>query len=219
MADLADQLYQIYTAEIYPLLEYTDPEYRRLLAQIKPFKIVPQKYRSSFEQGMKMQAWLAATKVRSYNSLKPSSIRATVLPGRQTLYRVTSKPGPGEKAWPGIWWFNETVAERCRAEAGSNVGNRLQWLRNVLAVCYNFPNTFDHIQLLKLNERERLPAVLGEGLPMPHYQLIENPNTGSIQEPPKDYWQKKGETLLGGEEQIVLPWIPEARIDNKTQSL
>ena len=160
-----------------------------------------------------MQAWLAAGQVMDARSLDPTTARAKILIGPQTIYRVTSGSMlPGKT---GIWWFNERVAQRCRDECGPDPQKRLDWLRNVLAVCFNWSD-FNAIQRLTLHGGEEIPAILGRGLPMPHYKFDPyiDRKTGRqvVAEFPPDYWQKKGQFLLGGELQIVLPWIPVRRV-------
>ena len=57
--------------------------------------------------------------------------------------------------------------------------------------------------------------MLGRGLPMPHYKADPyiNRETGEhVIDLPPDYWKKQGEVLMGGELQVVLPWIPELRV-------
>jgi hypothetical protein len=46
---------------------------------------------------------------------------------------------------------------------------RLDWVRNVLAVCFNW-SRFDRIERLALHSGRGIPAVLGRGTPMPHYK-------------------------------------------------
>jgi hypothetical protein len=214
MSDLAEQLFGLYTAEIYPVLVNNDPLYQRSLAKAglgwQP-RSVPAAQRASFEAEMKMQAWLAARRVEEAKSLVPGTIRAKLLTGRVTLYRVSQQKS---RAPIGIWWFTDKVAERCRAEAGADGAKQLEWLRNVLAVCFNW-STFDRIERIALREGEKIPAILGRGLPMPHYKadpFIDRKTGQRVVSIPDDYWQKKGQMLLGGELQIVLPWIPVHRV-------
>jgi hypothetical protein len=209
MTGLTEQLYEIYKAEIYEVLAKNDPEYQRSLTNAglgRHVRSIPAEQRVSFEQQMKMQAWMGARKVEEAKSLEPGSVRATVLRGPANLYRVSQQ---NSKA-PGIWWFSEQVARRCRAEVGTDGAKQLEWLRNVLAVCFNW-STFDRLERFSLHAGERIPTVLGKGLPMPHYKL-EQFDRHLIERPPKDYWQRKGQVLLGGELQTVLPWIPVNRV-------
>lgn len=215
MYGLADQLFRLYTAEIYPVLVKNDPEYQRSLAKAGlgwNVTSVSASQRSSFEQEMKMQAWLGANRVSDAKSLDPATVRAKVLTGSMKLYRVSQK---GSTAPPGIWWFSEKLADKCKEEAGSDQTKQMEWLRNVLAVCFNW-SRFDQIERLTLHGCERIPAVLGKGLPMPHYKFepYTDRKTGErvISELPKDYWKRKGDMLIGGELQIVLPWIPVHRV-------
>jgi hypothetical protein len=219
MGSLEDQLYRLYTASIYPVLLQTDPEYERPLANAgmgwKP-TAVPTAKRASFEQEMKMQSWLAAREIKEARSLAPETVRAKLLIGPVALYRVNAS---GATAPPyGIWWFTEKVAQRCRDEAGPDSKKRLEWLRQVLAVCFNW-SSFDRIQRIQFHACESIPVVMGRGVAMPHYKVVPHIDrkTGErvVPDPlPPDYWKKKGEMLLGGELQIVLPWIPVLRIVN-----
>jgi len=216
MSALTDQLYGIYTANIYPVLVHNDPLYKQSLAAAglgwNTSDVVPAAHRASFEQEMKLQAWLASRKIHEAKSLDPATIRAKTLSGPLTLYRISQSGTAGP---PGIWWFTEKVAQRSWEEAGNDPQKRLEWLRNVLAVCFNW-SRFDRIERLRLHPGESIPAVLGRGLPMPHYRFdpFIDRKTGQrlIGELPPDYWIKKGEVLLGGELQVILPWVPRSRI-------
>jgi|ERR1035437_1749437 hypothetical protein len=215
MGALSDQLYGIYTARIYSVLAHNDPVYQQSLAKAglgwTAPAVVPPAHRESFEQEMKLQAWLATTRILDARSLDPSTVRAKVLDGPLTLYRVSQSGAP---APPGIWWFTGKIAQRCRDEAGSDRQEQLDYLRNVLAVCFNW-SRFDWIQRLSLRAGESIPAVLGRGLPMPYHKADPyiNRKTGQLViDLPPDYWKKKGEILIGGELQVVLPWIPVYRI-------
>ncbi|MEO8025687.1 MAG: hypothetical protein ABI823_04415 [Bryobacteraceae bacterium] len=213
---LQDQLYQLYIAQIYPVLSNNDPVYQQSLFRAglgwNPAAI-PDAHRASFEQEMKMQAWLAQERVEGAKSLAADSIRVKRVDGRMILYRVADSGVPFGN--PGIWWFTEKVAERCRAEAGPDPAKRLDWLREVLAVCFNW-SKFDRIERFTLHAGETIPAILGRGLPMPHYKVdpYVDRKTGERLMPklPPDYWKRKSEMLLGGELQIVLPWIPAKRV-------
>ncbi len=215
MSRLSDQLLAIYTAKIYPILAHNDPIYQQALTKagmgwVAP-DTIPPAHRRSFEQEMKLQSWLAAGKIEDAKSLEPNTIRAKVLNGPVTLYRVAQS---GAATPPGIWWFTEKVAHRCRDEAGPDPQKRLDWLRSGLAVCYNW-SRFDAIQRLQLHAGEEIPTVIGRGIPMPYYNVapfIDRKTGQRVVNLPEDYWRKKGETLLGGELQIVLPWVPVHRI-------
>jgi len=145
MGGLAEQLYGLYQAEIYTVLSNNDPEYQRSLANAGlgwNVRSIPAEKRSSFEQEMKMRAWMGARRVEEARSLAPGTMRAKVLTGPTKLYRVSQS---GSKGPIGIWWFGEQVAQRCRKEAGGVASQQLEWLRNVLAVCFNW-STFDRVE-------------------------------------------------------------------------
>ena len=212
---LRDQLYGLYTACIYPVLVHNDPVYQRSLAKtglgLNPTHI-PIDKQDSFKQEMKLQAWLAACKIEDARSLDRDTVLTKLLTGPVTLYRISER---GTTARPGIWWFTEKVADRCREEAGPDPQKRLDWLRQVLAVCFNW-SRFDQVEQLVLRSGETIPAVVGRGLAMPHYKFepyIDRETGRRVMDKlPPDYWKKKGEWLLGGELQVVLPWIPVLRV-------
>jgi hypothetical protein len=216
MAALSDQLYGIYIAKVFPVLAQNDPVYQQSLAKAglgwSAPEVVPPVHLASFEQEMKLQAWLAAMRIEDARSLDPRTTRAKLISGPLTLYRISQS---GAVTPPGIWWFTEKVAQRCRDEAGPDPQKRLDWLREVLAVCFNW-SRFDRIERLALHSGEIIPAVLGRGVPMPHYKYdpYTDRKTGErlIKEFPPDYWKKKGEVLIGGELQVVLPWVPVRRV-------
>ena len=213
-AALAHELHQLYVARIYPVLAQNDPAYQRSLVAAGlgwTGQGVPSQHRDSFTQEMKMQAWLAATKITEAASLDPSTVRTKLIEGSTTLFRISQS---GSKSPPGIWWFSDKVAQRCRDEAGPDPQKRLEWLRNVLAVCFNW-SRFDRIERCALHAGESIPAVIGRGLPMPYYKVdpyIDRQTGERKVDLPLDYWQKMGQTLFGGELQTVLPWIPVQRI-------
>ena len=158
-----------------------------------------------------MQAWFAAMRIEEARSLDPDTIRAKALTERQTLYRIAQSGG---KTPPGIWWFTEKLAQRCRDEAGADPQERLDWLRDVLAVCFNW-SRFDGIERMALHDGESIPAVLGRGLAMPRLKAVPyvDRKTGQkVIDIPADYWKQEGAMLSGGELQVVLPWIPVNRI-------
>lgn len=208
MKDLENRLLELFTTEIYPVLATHDPEYRRSLAAIgiwSNVRSVPPQKAEAFAKEMKLRAWLAAQAIVQANSLEPGSVRAKLLEGHETFYRVASK---GSKAPTGVWWFSERVAARCRQEAPKAGLTPLDWLREMLAVCFNW-SSFDQLESFELQKHERLPAILGIGKPMPHYKVDTRRGTVTL---PPDYWKRQGQILLGGERQIVLPWVPAGRV-------
>jgi hypothetical protein len=148
MPALSDQLYGIYIANILPVLAQNDPVYQQSLAKAglgwNAPGVVPPAHLASFEQEMKLQAWLAATRIEDARSLDPRTIRAKLQSGPLTLYRISQS---GAATPSGIWWFTEKVAQRCRDEAGPAPEKRLDWLRKALAVCFNW-SRFDRIERL-----------------------------------------------------------------------
>ena len=154
MSGLADQLYGLYRAEIYAVLAANDPEYQRSLANAGlgwNVRTLPAVQRTAFEQEMKMQAFLGARRIEEARSLETATIRAKVLTGPITLYRVSQR---GSKAPIGIWWFTEKVAQRCSAEVGGDGAKQLEWLRNVLAVCFNWSD-FNQIERFTVMRESR----------------------------------------------------------------
>ncbi len=204
---LQDELYRMYVAQVYPVLLNNDPHYRARLFNcgVDPTGGLTQGNQANFENEMKLQAWLGACEIEKSRGLEPNSIRTKVLIGPQVLYRSVNS---GTKD-TGIWWFSEKVAKRCEEEAAKSGQSKAEWLRNALAVCYNW-NTMDGMQRIRLHAGEQLPAVIGIGLPMPFNVL--KIHRGRIETPPDDYWKNIRKTLLGGELQIVLPWIPVRRV-------
>jgi hypothetical protein len=190
---LEQTLFGMYVARIYPVLAKNDPVYQRSLVKAGlgwNGAGVLADHRKSFEEEMRIQAWLAAAELRKANSLEPATVRAKLLSGETTIYRVADSTRAGKP--PGIWWFSEKVAQRCRDAAGPDPHKRLEWLRNVLAVCFNW-SRFDRIERLTLHAGEEIPSIVGTGLAMPYYKL------GNQEQAPKDYWRKLGQSLLGGE--------------------
>jgi hypothetical protein len=214
--EIEQQLRRLYVARVYPVLTHNDPVYQHSLVKAglgwSAPEAVPASHRGSFEAEMGLQAWLGARRIEEARSLDPGTIFAKVLTGPLTLYRIADSATPPGRS--GIWWFSEKVAKRCREAAGIDPRKQLDWLRNVLAVCFNW-SRFDRIERLALHSGEEIPAVLGRGLPMPHYKVdpyVDRKTGEHLIKLPVDYWQQKGQDLLGGEMQIVLPWIPIRRV-------
>ena len=201
------QLYQMYVARTYPVLLNSDPSYKACLFRsgVDPSGLITIANRDNFQREMRMQAWLGAREIEKSKGLEPHTIRTKILAGPQILYRCVNKGA----THTGIWWFSEKVAARCRKEADAKGQSRTEWLRNALAVCYNW-NDMDGMQRISLHVGEEIPAVLGVGAAKP-FNLLSISNKGKV-EIPKDYWENLRKTLLGGESQIVLPWIPESRV-------
>jgi hypothetical protein len=174
---------------------------------------VPLHKRKNFEAVMRFQAHLAADALRDAASLQLASARVFVLQGPATLYRLWDSASPGARA--GVWWFDEDTLHRARVEAAVVKAPLLAWLRQALAVCYNF-SRLDRALVLNLHAQDALPAVQAAGLAMPHYQFKPyiRPDTGErvIDELPLDYWQQKGKMLFGGAIQTILPWIPKTKM-------
>jgi hypothetical protein len=215
ISNLEKALFDMFVARVYPVLAANDPLYQRSLKNAGlgwNGDGDMAKHRKSFEEEMRMQAWLAATRIREAKSLEPDTVRAKPLFGPTLIYRVADSGSP--KGQPGIWWFSEKVAQHCRDEAGPDPQKRLEWLRNVLAVCFNW-SQFDRIERLALRAGEVIPSVIGIGLGMPHDKVepYTDRKTGQkVVSLPDDYWKNKGKSLLGGELQTVLPWIPVLRV-------
>ncbi len=213
--ELAGQLSQIYTAKVYPVLARHDPRYRAALKNAglgwTGTATMTAIVRKAFEEEMRKHAWYGAREIARTRSLEPSTVRVKLLTGAQTLYRVGDSTRPSSTS---IWWFTERVAGRCRMEAGAQPEDRLNWLRNVLAVCYNW-SKFDRLEQLQLRAGEELPAILGRGLPMPYHLVqpyIDRKTGETMVSIPDEYWKRKGQMLFGGELQTVLPWIPTGRV-------
>jgi hypothetical protein len=203
---LEQSLFDMYIARIYPVLAKNDPIYQQSLLHAglgwngtSPLA----EHRKAFEEEMRVAAWLAVAELRKANSLEAATVRAKLLSGHTTIYRVADSTRTGTP--PGIWWFSEKVAQRCRDEAGPDPQKRLEWLRNVLAVCFNW-SRFDRIERLTMHAGEEIPSIVGKGLEMPYYKL------GNREAAPADYWKNLGHSLMGGELQTVLPWIPVLRV-------
>ena len=204
---LADQLYQMYTARTYPVLLNSDPAYKACLFRsgVDPSGVITERNRGRFQEEMRVQAWLGLLEIEDSKGLQPDTIRTKVLTGPQVLYRSVSKSAPRK----GIWWFSEKVVARCRKEAALKGQSNSEWLRDALAICFNW-SPMDGMQRFHLHTGEEIPAVLGVGSPMPCNSLkVDKDGKVKI---PLDYWENQKKMLLGGEQQIVLPWIPISRV-------
>ncbi len=213
--DLTQQLYKLYTAEVYSVLADDCPSYQKTLRSAgsswndKGNLVLTQPNR--FKDEMRLQADLAARYIRDENSMEPATMKVKNLQGPLKLFRGESSSG---KSSLRSWWFSETVVTHCRKEAGSNPKDQLNWLRNALAVCFNWSN-FDKLVFIYLKRGETIPAVTGRALAMPYYRIEPyiDRKTGEhlIKAYPKDYWEKLGHIFSGGERQTLLPWVPTRR--------
>lgn len=222
--ELTEQLYNRYTAKIYKLLADHDPVYQRALANCGLGGMGSRgtadmaKNPEAFQTEMRKHASYAANAILAAKGLEPSSIRTDVLKGPETLFRVGDQ-SRSMSAY-GVWWFKQKVANKCRTAvppgSGPNPAAQLDWLRNVLAVCYNWSD-FNQFFRVSIRSDEELPIVMGKGTPQPYYSPPSTRSGYPVSLPP-DYWKKKGVELFGNEIQIVLPWVPQGRI-TKTASL
>jgi len=127
-------------------------------------------------------------KVESKESLRERRAKAIVLEGPDILYRLWSTK-QGNLIRP--WWFSKELL--ALAEAGRDRKQTIAWLRDRLAVSFDFGEC-DRMAQLNLGFRSAIPAIAAWGLPMPKYGA-------------------KPEELFQGEKtQYYVPFVPATRV-------
>ena len=204
--DLARML----AAKIYPGL-LTDAVYRKFLtfagfgpAFPQDLKSVSPALRENLAKAAGMQAHIAVAEVAKSGGLEESTSCAKLISGPVTLYRFWDFGAPERRV--GVWWFHRNVIDACKQHAGKPAADRLSWLREHLAVCFDW-SQMDRIDTLSLTAAGELPAIEGTGAPMRVYSAAALPS-GKVASP--DYWANLGRYFPGGLKQIVLPFIPPA---------
>jgi len=205
-----NDLERMLSAKIYPGL-LTDAVYRKFLtfAGFGPsfppdLKSVSPTLRENLAKAAKMQAHIAVQEVAKSGGLEESTCCAKLITGPVTLYRFWDSSSPERRI--GVWWFHRSVIDACKQHAGRSAADRQQWLREHLAVCFDW-SEMDRIDTLSLGTAGELPAIEGTGARMRAYSAAALPS-GKVAS--KDYWANLGRYFPGGLKQIVLPFIPPA---------
>jgi hypothetical protein len=198
------------SARIYPGL-LTDAVYRKFLTFAGFGPAFPSDLKSlspalgeNLTKVAKMQAHIAVREVAKTGGIEESTSCARLLTGPVTLYRFWDSSSPERRV--GVWWFHRNVIDTCKLHAGKSAADRQIWLREHLAVCFDW-SRMDRIDTLSVQAGTELPAIEGTGAPMRVYSAAALSN-GKVSS--KDYWANLGKYFPGGLKQIVLPFIPPA---------
>jgi hypothetical protein len=201
-------LEKMLAARIYPGL-LTDAVYRKFLTFAGFGPSFPRDLnslqRENLAKAARMQAHIAVAEVSKSGGLVESMSCAKLLKGPLTLYRFWDSKAPERRI--GVWWFYRDVIDTCKQRAGKSVGERLSWLRENLAVAFDW-SAMDRIDTLSVTAADELPAIEGTGARMRVYSAAAI-SSGKVAG--KDYWPNLGKYFPGGVKQVILPFIPQAR--------
>jgi hypothetical protein len=210
-AQVEVDLERFLTARIYSGL-LTDAVYRKFLsfAGFGPafptdLKSVAPALRENLAKAAKMHAHIAVQEVAKSGGLEESTSCAKLITGPVTLYRFWDSSAAARRV--GVWWFHRSVIDACKLHAGRSADDRQAWLREHLAVCFDW-SKMDRLDTLELSAASDLPAIEGTGAPMRAYSAAALPSGRATS---KDYWANLGKYFPGGLKQIVLPFIPTVR--------
>jgi hypothetical protein len=196
-------------ARIYSNL-ITDTYYRRFLtfaglpAGGPPGNVIPPALRGNFEKAAKMNAGMAVGAVSKSGGIVEASACAKLLKSPVTLCRFWDATAPERRE--GIWWFDKSVVDTAKQHAGRTAAERLDWLRQHLAVSLDWSRT-NRIDLIRLGTNDLLPAIEGDGASQRMYSASA---LYSGRAPRDAYWKNLSTYFPGGVKQIVLPFIPQS---------
>ena len=148
----------------------------------------PKKIQERLMQAALARAARIRQQVESKKSLRERRAKAIVLEGPDILYRLWSTK-QGNLIRP--WWFSKELL--VLAEAGRDRQQTIAWLRDRLAVSFDFGEC-DRMAQLNLGLGSEIPAIAAWGLPMPQYGV------------------KPDELFQGEKTQYYLPFVPPRRV-------
>lgn len=200
---------RLLSARIYPNL-FTDTFYRRFLtlaglpAGGPPGGVIPPALRADFDAAAKINAGLAVAAVSKSGGIEETSACAKLLKLPIVLCRFWDSTAPDYRK--SIWWCDKNVVNLAKVHAGNTSAERLQWLREHLAVSLDW-SRMDRIDLLRLGKNDELPAIEGVGTRQRMYSAtaLYQGNARSV-----DYWKNIDRYFPGGVKQIALPFIPQS---------
>lgn len=203
--------------KLYPsLFECPDYcEFLQLCGITRPFPrdiaAVPVGQRASLAENAKLRANLLTLELQQLNALRQAKASAIELkaPHYRHLYRLwNSKVKSSELRF---FWFTEDLLRESHRQAGNRKNDRLEWLRQQMAVAYNW-SLCDRIAKLHLGPGDEILAVKAEGLQMRGVTIRPEDREVRL---PSDYWKnfdKYAKPLPGGSPQLFLFLVPASHV-------
>jgi hypothetical protein len=161
-------------------------------------------------QNAHLRANLLSLELDGLQALKTAKATTVEITGPSPIYRLCNSQVTGSEF--RFFWFTEDLLMRSMHEGGTSKKMRLQWLREHLAVSYNWSRC-DRLARMRLKKTDALLAVKADGLPMRGVEI--RPTDRSVRLP-GDYFtnHKKYSTILpGGDPQLFLYLLPKDGIE------
>ncbi len=212
--DVENDLAKLLTTRAFPSLA-AEPAYQELFRRAgfpgklpTDLALLPPQKRADLEQAARMTAQLLRLELEKANSLRERRAKVEVIEGPITLYRAWSnRHGNRVRSW----WFSPHLLEAALGDAGHDRAKTLAWLRDRLAVSFDFGDC-DRLAQLQLGPNSAVPCVAAWGLPMPGFTpnaLKQDPTI-----PLPEYFAKRAITLQGQKTQYFLPYVPASRVSD-----
>jgi len=205
------------SSKLYPtLFECSDYcELLMLCGMRQPFPrdigTVPSSQRNALAENARLRANLLMLELQQLAALRQTKARAVELkaPEYRHLYRLwNSKMKNSELRF---FWFTEDLLRESQRQAGGKKSDRLEWLRQQMAVAYNW-SLCDRIAIMRLGPGDEILAVEAEGLPMRGVTIRPGDREVRL---PADYWKnfaKYAKPLPGGAPQLFLFLVPPSHV-------
>ncbi|MBZ5622948.1 MAG: hypothetical protein LAQ69_30075 [Acidobacteriia bacterium] len=198
---------QMLARKIYPVL-LGDAVYRAFLTlagmgpNFPSDETVPVSLRENFAKAAKIRAHIAVAEIARSSGLEEARSNAKLITGPVTLYRFWDSRAPERRE--GVWWFERHVIDLCKQNAGRTAAERLEWLREHLAVSIDW-SKMDRIDVMSLAANQEVPVIEGTGTAQRMYSATAL-TRGKVAS--KDYWPNLGKFFPGGVKQTVPPFLP-----------
>lgn len=207
-------------SKIYPTL-FDSPDYcdfLKISGMVRPFPrdiaAVPVGQRNSLAENAKLRANLLMLELQQLASLRQAKARAIELkpPLYRHLYRLWNSKVKGNEL--KYFWFTEDILRESHRQAGNNKNDRIEWLRQQMAVPYNW-SLCDRMARLRLGPGDEILAVEAEGLPMRGVTIRPGDREIRLPRDPTHYWKnfdKYAKPLPGGAPQLFLFLVPPSHV-------
>src|ERR1700694_247495 len=120
-----------------------------------PGGIIPPALRANFDKAAKKNAGLPIAAVTKSGGIEEASACAKLIKPPTVLCRFWDATLPERRE--GIWWFDKSVWDHANLVGEKPAAERLQWLRELLAVSLDW-SRMNRIDLLRLGGNDELPA-------------------------------------------------------------
>lgn len=198
------QLENMLSTKFFPRL-VGDPFYNDMLRRagipltVTHFEKLTQAQRTNLRGAVVLEMGLFTRGVESKLAVEASTLQVGIQKN-VWLYRAANSAYPASR--DGIWWFDEALWKKC-LQVGPNDTDRLRWLHQALAVCYDWSQC-DRIVRIRTGD-PGIPAVRAIGSAKTR---LDSPRMLSQPLPGIHVQATIFGGLDGGLTQTILPFIP-----------